>query len=519
MTLSTHASHALMSGDSLFRAIFEQSPVSTQIFEPDGETIAVNRAWEELWGATLEQIGGYNILQDQQLVERGVMPYIERGFAGEATEIPAIMYEPQKTVQFQGQDISARWVRAQIYPLRDQSGAICQVVLMHEDITEQRQAEVERTQLFDLEWQARAHIEQLAAERAAILGQLSEGIILTDPAGSITFVNEAAHVIHGVAKLGGSVETYSDTYHLYTMDGEPYPPEQLPLARAVLHGEAVIDAEWLIRRPDGTEIVAQGSATPLLTDDGARLGAVLTVRDVSAQHRLEQQKDEFLSAVAHDLRTPLTTIKGRVQILQRQIDLSAITSGEMGDGLAKIESAATRMITLISELLEVANIQLGRPLALKRAPTDLVAVAKMAAQEHQPGTDSHTLVVKTALADLTGSWDSTRMGRVLANLLSNAIKYSPYGGEIMLEVASEEPGWAMLTVTDHGVGVPAEDLPFIFDRFHRGGNVSGKIPGTGVGLAAVREIIAQHGGSISVESREGAGTTFRVRLPINWSTQ
>lgn len=118
-----------------------------------------------------------------------------------------------------------------------------------------------------------------AAERAAILGQLAEGVIVTDAEGRITFVNAAAERLHGVKRLDVAPDDYSETYHLLTEAGEPYPTRDLPLSRAVLEGETALDAAWRIQRPDGSQVRAIGSAGPVLDDSGARIGAVLTVRD------------------------------------------------------------------------------------------------------------------------------------------------------------------------------------------------------------------------------------------------
>lgn len=122
------------------------------------------------------------------------------------------------------------------------------------------------------------NLDQLAS--APVLDQLAEGIIVTDAKGSIRYVNSAAQAMHGVADLGVEPEDYSDRYHLFTIDGEPHPFEDLPLARAV-GGEEVFDAPWVIRRPDGTEVWAVGSAKPLRDAEGAQIGAVLTIRDVT----------------------------------------------------------------------------------------------------------------------------------------------------------------------------------------------------------------------------------------------
>jgi PAS domain S-box-containing protein len=124
--------------ENRFRAILEQSPFSIQIISPEGVITEVNRAWEELWGVTLEQIAGYNILRDEQLVRRGIMPYIERAFAGEAAEIPPVLYDPNETIPgITSHDEPQRWTKAIVYPIKDDAGRVREVVLIHEDITAQ----------------------------------------------------------------------------------------------------------------------------------------------------------------------------------------------------------------------------------------------------------------------------------------------------------------------------------------------------------------------------------------------
>ncbi|CAN5753453.1 hypothetical protein BH23GEM3_BH23GEM3_03010 [soil metagenome] len=151
---------------------------------------------------------------------------------------------------------------------------------------------LDHAQLFTERERALADVAGLAAQRSAILGQIADGVIVTDADGRINFINEAARQLHGVAKLDVPVESYADTYRLFTLEGEPYPTEQLPLARAVKLRESVIDAEWKIRRSDDSEIIAQGSATPVLDSQGRMLGAVLTLRDVTPERRLRQQLEE-----------------------------------------------------------------------------------------------------------------------------------------------------------------------------------------------------------------------------------
>src|ERR687886_826981 len=133
---------ALQISETRFRTMIEQSPLSIQILSPDGRTLQVNRAWEELWGVTLDDIAGYNLLEDRQLVAKGIMPYIQRGFAGEPTAIPPIVYDPDETIPgLTSREEPKRWVRAFIYPVKDEAGNVREVILMHEDITERKWAE------------------------------------------------------------------------------------------------------------------------------------------------------------------------------------------------------------------------------------------------------------------------------------------------------------------------------------------------------------------------------------------
>ena len=132
--------------------------------------------------------------------------------------------------------------------------------------------------------------------------------------------------------------------------------------------------------------------------------------------------------------------------------------------------------------------------------------------QHQAAA-GHGIQVEDSQPRLIGNWDAGRLERVLANVLGNAIKYSAAGRAIRVRV-DQEDGMAVLAVQDQGIGIPAADLPHVFERFHRAGNVSGRTPGTGLGLASARQIVEQHGGMIMVESQEGAGSTVTIRLPL-----
>jgi signal transduction histidine kinase len=170
------------------------------------------------------------------------------------------------------------------------------------------------------------------------------------------------------------------------------------------------------------------------------------------------------------------------------------------------------MERMMNELLDAARLQTGEPLVLEREPVDLVKLVREALAEQQSSTDRHTLRLVSDLDVLVGEWDGQRLRRVLDNLLSNAVKYSPGGGDIVVQLDLDQES-AVLQVSDQGLGIPADDLPHIFERFRRARNAT-EIVGTGLGLSGARQLVEQHAGTISVHSQEGAGSTFTIRLPL-----
>lgn len=223
-------------------------------------------------------------------------------------------------------------------------------------------------------------------------------------------------------------------------------------------------------------------------------------------------RDEFMSTVSHDLKSPLTFIKGMASLRRRRARPTT-ENQPLLDALEQIEASAGRMAQQLDEIVDATRLHAGATLELRHQRVDMVALTRDAVAQRQQTTDRHALYVSTDLDRLIGKWDGVRLGRVLDNLLDNAVKYSPRGGTIAVTVGHEDDV-AVLTVADRGEGIPENDLPHIFERFHRGRNVEGRIPGTGVGLWGVQRIVELHNGTISVASRVGQGTTFMIRLPI-----
>jgi len=229
-----------------------------------------------------------------------------------------------------------------------------------------------------------------------------------------------------------------------------------------------------------------------------------------AQHAA-RSRDELLTLVSHDLKSPLNALMTGISLLQDEV------GGEGRGVLVRMGRQVERMDEMIGELVDVAQLQAGMPLALELRETDLTALTRALADEHQHGAPNHRIEVRAAAAALVGAWDPRRLNRVVNNLLSNALKYSPGGGRVQVDLESAREGgatWALLRVRDDGIGIAARDQARVFQWYSRGENaLRTTIQGTGIGLAGVRDIVEQHGGTISVESEEGKGSTFTVRLP------
>jgi PAS domain S-box-containing protein len=300
------------------------------------------------------------------------------------------------------------------------------------------------------------------------------------------------------------------------------------------HGALVdsgIPVELPARHKSGREIQVELSLTPLEGSDSARY-VVAIIRDLTERKQAEAARsaraaaeeavrirDELLAGASHDLKNPLGVIWGQAQLLQRLVErLDADTADQFKLGLTAINDSVSRMNRMVDSMLDTVRLQLGGELPLQRGSSDLVAITRRLIEEHQATTERHQLQLVTELTELIGDWDQARIERVVDNLLSNAIKFSLAGGPIRVGLTREpEAGndFAVLSVHDAGLGIPADDLPTIFERFQRGRNVVGKVAGTGLGLAGARLIVQQHGGSIEIESEEGAGTTVTVRLPVS----
>lgn len=244
----------------------------------------------------------------------------------------------------------------------------------------------------------------------------------------------------------------------------------------------------------------------------ARLYEAERVARTAAQEAV-RVRDTFLSVASHELKTPLTSLLGNAQLLQRRLLREHDISERNQRGLEVIVEQAMRLNRMIVEMLDVGRIASGQ-LSIAPADVDIGALVGQMVAEVQPALTRHALTYHPPAAPLIVHGDALRLGQVMLNLLQNAVKYSPAGGPITVTVAPQGR-MACVQVADRGIGIPQAELPRLFQRFYRVSSAeAGPIEGLGIGLYVVREIVMLHGGTVAVESAEGAGSTFRVLLPL-----
>lgn len=355
------------------------------------------------------------------------------------------------------------------------------------------------------------------AQLRTILERLPVGVVVAEaPRGEMILKNRLAEELFGTTVWREFEAGRRDPRRATHRGGEPYRPDEWPLARALLHAEVVSSERVEMELAGGGMRTLNVSAAPILDPSGKVVAAVAVYDDVSSEVALRRQRDHFLSAAAHDLKTPLTSIRGLVQLLQRQLRQAELPQERIARTLRGIESGTRKMTGLIDELLDISRMEIVGELSLSRRDIDLVELARRVVEDQSTYAQQHTIALEAHSESIIGHWDEARLERAVVNLLGNAIKYSPRESAVEVTVREAEINgekWAELSVTDHGIGIPAVDIERIFERFTRGSNVPEALAGSGIGLSYVRQIVVQHGGSVSVQSQPGAGSTFTLQLP------
>ncbi|MYC29348.1 MAG: response regulator [Chloroflexi bacterium] len=326
----------------------------------------------------------------------------------------------------------------------------------------------------------------------------------------LSFNREAMRIVDGLRDPDQAAEQLLDVVSFRRADGREVSLSDFPLARALGTGETVRAEEIVISVPGGRSVTVLINATPILSEEGAIETVVVTLQDLTPLEEIERQRAEFLGTVSHELRAPLTSIKGSAAALLRAP--STLDAAESQQFLRIIDGQADHILDLIGELLDAARIDAG-VLSVSPEPSDPSVLVDRAVGLFQTseGRSNVSIDLRPDLPRVLA--DRRRVEQVLTNLLANAARHSPESSVIRVSAAMEGVHVAV-SVADHGVGVSAERLPYLFRRFFRAEGDQGDGVGAGLGLAVCKGIVEAHGGRIRAESDgPGRGATFTFTLP------
>ena len=372
-------------------------------------------------------------------------------------------------------------VSVTISPIKESSGTIIGASAITRDITEHKRLEAKVRQLFD----------------SNLIG-----VFVSDFSGTFLDVNDAFLDLIGYTRA----ELFAGTMQRDALT----PPEFHSLSQNAVKAlqetgaSGTYEKEYLHK--SGRRIPVLVAVTRIEQTDTC-IGFVL---DISERKELDKRKDEFISMASHELKTPITSLKGFLGLLQRRMSIQG--DEKALHYLARMDSQVNKLNKLISDLLDLSKMQTGQ-LVYREERFDLDALVQEIVENAQGTTQTHHLLLEgQTQAEVFG--DRDRIGQVLINLLNNAIKYSPRADTVLVRVAKDQ-NKALVSIQDFGIGIAKEHQDKIFERFYQVTDPEEKpYAGLGIGLYISREIVKRHSGQMWVESKKGKGTTFHVTLPL-----
>jgi signal transduction histidine kinase len=347
-----------------------------------------------------------------------------------------------------------------------------------------------------------------ASKLEAVLSSMMDGLLILDEAGRIDSLNPPARDMFG--SMGAAIilgqRLDHEQWGQWPLGAKAVGEALAPLLEALHRGEAQRDVEVEVNA-SGRRVLSFSSA-PIVDVSGVHAGGVVVIRDVTTQRDIARLRDDLLSIASHDLRTPATVLRIQAQMLQRELGRDGGGS-KTGERVQMMLDQTDRLSNMLNLLLDLSRVEAGR-LDLRLESMDMVQSIRRVVASVQALSTEHTIHLKAARR-VEGIWDAARLEQVMQNLLTNAIKYTPSGGTVTVAV-HQAPDEVTVSVSDTGLGIPAEDLPHLFNRFYRVARTRG-LEGSGLGLYVCQGIIAAHGGRIwATSDGPGQGSTFWFSL-------
>jgi PAS domain S-box-containing protein len=356
-----------------------------------------------------------------------------------------------------------------------------------------------------------------------ILGAIDDGVVMVDSSNIIHVFNRAAANITGWASVEAVGQELSKVMPLQDHKGLDVQPELNPFTQALVSGKVVRNSDYMLNSKSGHQIPVSIVVSPVVESALKRPDTAIAVfRDITTEKAQEQQRSDFISTASHEMRTPIAAIEGYLSLSLNE--KTAKIDPNARNYLTKARDATQHLGQLFADLLTSSKADDGRlssnPVVVEMG--EVVAQVTEAEQFHAGEKHLELKYVVSSNAEVSGTHvvrplyysfvDPTRMNEVLQNVIDNALKYTPEGGVTVR--LTGDPTTIQIQVQDTGSGIPAEDIPHLFQKFYRVDNTATRtVGGTGLGLYICKRIVEMYQGKIWVESEYGKGSTFFINLP------
>ncbi|MCY0976725.1 PAS domain-containing protein [Chryseobacterium wangxinyae] len=476
--------------------------IITDNTQPDNPIIYCNKAFETITGYHHNEIIGHNCrflqAQDRAQPERDILKEcIEKG---EECRVEIRNYKKNGKLF---------WNELYVSPVYNDDGEVTHFIGVQNDITDRKKAEYElREEKASVERKIQMRTQELVDNQAflsSIIHTVRESLLVLDA--KFTVISANTHFLN---TFKVSSEDTVGTL-LFELGNHQWDIEALKelLIKILPTNNPVIDFEVEHDFPHIGKKIMLLNAYRVEFEGQYKDRILIAIEDITDKTEIDRRKDDFLSIASHELKTPLTTIKGLVQLLQRMPPNGA--SEKYLSTLDKVGSYVDRLNNLITELLDTSKIQSGN-IELHNEPFNIDKTIKDTVESLSLATPDYKVIL-SGNSDAMILGDELQVSQVINNLISNAIKYSPGNDQVDVHV-SRVGNFVKVSVTDYGMGISPQDKKKIFERFFRARDIQKKFPGLGIGLYISHEIIANHKGSLWVESEIGKGSTFSFTLPI-----
>jgi PAS domain S-box-containing protein len=391
-----------------------------------------------------------------------------------------------------------------------ENGKVTGVIDMAVEVTDQVVAIQEREQTIREKSQLEQTLRSSEQRLQGILETMAEGVGIIDISGQLVYANPMAQQILGLTLSEIQDRTYDDAqWQNLRLDGSPLPQEEHPMSIMMSTQRPVYDVEIGVQPPDKDRLYISINAAPMFDEEGNLKGGIGTFMDVTSRRLITQGKDDFISIASHELKTPVTSLKASLQLLERSHNRLPEDSREklISQSIRSLESLSR----LINDLLDTSRIDQGQ-LKLEKKSFTLDQLFEDCCS-HIAQTTKQKVVFQGESSQIVHA-DDQQIGQVLVNFISNAIKYAPQSGEIVITASFISTSEIKVSVKDSGPGIAEEKLKYLFDRYYRTDYKGQKFTGLGLGLYISAQIIKNHGGRIGVDSALGKGSEFWFTLPL-----